>query len=80
MKKISKKKCYEIAKEFCDLKDDYLMGIIYNSGKIEIGMVIPDLLEGKKVLYKYDTFVSKLSKKMLAKHIYKIIENGCKEN
>lgn len=78
MKKISKKKCYEIAKEFCDLKDDYLMGIIYNSGNVEIGMVIPDLLKDKKVLYKYDTFVSKPSKRMLAEHIYKIIENECK--
>lgn len=73
--KISKRKCYEIAKEFCDLKDDYLMGIIYNSGNVEIGMVIPDLLEDKKVLYKYDTFVSKPSKRMLAEYIYKIIEN-----
>ncbi len=73
--KISKNKCYQIAKEFCDLKDDYLMGIIYNSGNVEIGMVIPDLLEDKKVLYKYDTFVSKPSKKMLAEYIYKIIEN-----
>lgn len=73
--KISKNKCYQIAKQFCDLEDDYLMGIIYSSGNIEIGMVIPDLLEDKKVLYKYDTFVSKPSKRMLAEHIYKIIEN-----
>ena len=41
--KISKRKCYEIAKQFCDLEDDYLMGIIYNNGNIEIGMVISDL-------------------------------------
>lgn len=73
--KISKNKCYQIVKQFCDLEDDYLMGIIYSSGNIEIGMVIPDLLEDKKVLYKYDTFVSKPSKRMLAEHIYKIIEN-----
>ena len=73
--KISKNKCYQIAKQFCDLEDDYLMGIIYSSGNVEIGMVIPDLLEDKKVLYKYDTFVSKPSKRMLAEHIYKIIEN-----
>jgi|GEM_PF-4995721 hypothetical protein len=80
MKKISKRKCYEIAKEFCDLEDDYLMGIIYNNGNIEIGMVISDLLKSKKVLYRYDTFLSKPSKRMLAEHIYRIIENECKES
>ena len=28
---ISKNKCYEIAKEFCDLEDDYLMGIVFSN-------------------------------------------------
>lgn len=78
--KVSKRKCYEIAKEFSDLEDDYLMGIIYNNGNIEIGMVISDLLEGKKVLYRYDTFLRKPSKKMLAEHIHRIIENEFKES
>lgn len=78
--KISKRKCYQIAKEFCDLENDYMMGIIYNNGNLEIGMIVPDLLEGKKVLYKYNSFLCKPSKKMLAEHLYKIIENEYKES
>ena len=78
--KISKRKCYEIAKEFCDLENDYLMGIIYNNGELEIGMIVPDLLEGKQLLYRYDHFITKPTKKMLAEHLYRIIENEYKEN
>ena len=46
--KISKNKCYQIAKQFCDLENDYLMGIIYDNENIKIDMVIPDLLKDKK--------------------------------
>lgn len=73
--KISKNKCYQIAKQFCDLENDYLMGIIYDNKNIKIDMVIPDLLKDKKVLYRYDTFISKPTKQMLARHLfYKITE------
>lgn len=51
------------------------MGIIYDNENIKIDMVIPDLLKNKKVLYKYNTFISKPTKQMLARHLfYKITE------
>lgn len=73
--KISKRNCYEIAKEFNNLENDYLMGIIYNNGKLEIGMILSDLLKEKQLLYKYNHFLSKPSKKMLAEHLYTMIKN-----
>ena len=66
--KISKRKCYEIAKQFCDLEDNYMMGIILNDGNLEIGMIVPNLIEGKQLLYRYDHFITKPTKKMLAEH------------
>ena len=69
--KISKRKCYEIAKQFCDLEDDYMMGIIFHDGNLEIGMIVPDLVKDKKVLYGYDTFLSKPNKKTLAEYLYR---------
>ena len=78
--KISKRKCYEIAKQFCDLEDNNMMGIILNDGNLEIGMIVPNLIEGKQLLYRYDHFITKPTKKMLAEHLHRIIENEYKES
>ena len=72
---ISKNKCYEIAKEFCDLEDDYLMGIVLNKNKeLEIKTLIPD--NEDIILYEWNTYryKSRPNKKELANLLYSRIK------
>lgn len=69
---ITKNQCYKVAKEFCDLENDYLMGIILNKNRdLEIKMIVPDLLDKEDlVLYEYNTFKEQLNKSQLADYLY----------
>lgn len=70
---ITKNQCYKIAKEFCDLENDYLMGIVLNKNRdLEIKMIVPDLLSKEDLLlYEYNTFrLEQLNKKQLADYLY----------
>lgn len=78
-KKITKNQCYQIAKEFCDLENDYLMGIVLNKDhQLEIKMIVSDLLDKNDiVLYEYDTFPrfkDRLNKSQLADYLYNKIQ------
>lgn len=68
---ITKNQCYKVAKEFCDLENDYLMGIVLNKNRdLEIKMIVPDLLKEDLVLYEYNTFKEQLNKSQLADYLY----------
>lgn len=49
---ISKNKIYQVAKEFRNLENNYMMGIIYDTYKkdIRVGLIVSDLLNGAEVV------------------------------
>lgn len=50
-----------------------MMGIIYDGKKLNIKMIIPDVLkENEEILYSYNTYeyIEKLNKKDLSNHLY----------
>ena len=49
---ISKNKIYQVAKEFKNLENNYMMGIIYDTYKkdIRVDLIVSDLLNGAEVV------------------------------